>query len=290
VGVSGADEDPCPSDAALGRLDYGKVLFSRTSLAASRDTLRRQGARSALSRDGTWTFLRYDHQVRNDDDVATNFAVAVRDELCPSAGEPAAALDWRRIEKRRIPAARGAGLRNLIRLARANGVDLILLFYPTHVLLNEIRRACQGAEAHWNWLWQIVSIVNEEAGGDADAIQVRDYSGYGPLNGERIHANKPMFERSWQDAIHFNVEVGAAVFDRIYSQEGGDFGSRATVLNFDELIVTSEERRRAFLESNRWVPAEVAELARRVPSLPPVDSARRARLAAPIETIPPQPR
>jgi hypothetical protein len=266
VGVSGIDSVPCPSDDELSSVDYGKLLFSRTAFDASRDTLKQQRRLSAMTREGMWTYGRYDEQLQSEDQIVGNFALEFAAALCPAALDEPRPFDAARVD--RVPPAPGqaAGLRNLIRLALQNKVELVLLFYPTHVLFNEIERRCHSPEAHWNWLWQTVSLVKEEAGEGSPSIQVWDFFGYGPLNTERMHAGKPMRDRLWQDFGHFNVEIGTAAFDAIYLGRTG-YGTRVTVDNFDPLVARTEEERRAFLASNPWVSPELDELVRRTRAL-----------------------
>ena len=262
VGVSGVDSAPCPPDDELGRVDYGKLLFSRTALDASLDTLHQQHGNRAMSREGLWTFVRNDSRLQTDDEVIGNFASWFRVVLCPSVDAPPRSMDPARIIKAPPTPGQGAGLRQLIRLALARKVELVLLFYPTPVLLNESGRRCDGPESHWNWLWQVVSVADEEAGGETAQIQVWDFFGYGRLNTERLHAGKPMRDRLWQDFGHFNEEVGAAAFDAIFL---GDthYGARVTVGTFDQLVARTEEERQAFLAANAWVVPELNELVQR---------------------------
>jgi len=268
VGVSGVDSGPCPTDDQLAKADYGKLLFSRTALDASRDTLRRQGGVQAMTREGLWYYVRYDADLQTDNEIVGNFALEFRRALCPSADELPRPLDSTRITKAPLAAGQAAGLRNLIRLALQRKVELVLLLYPTHVLFNEIVRRCEGPEGHWNWLWQAVAVADEETGGLSPLIQVWDFFGYGPQNTERMHAGKPMRERQWQDFGHFNEEVGAAAFDAIFL---GDtrYGTRVTVANFDQVVARTEEERRVFLAANEWVLPELSELMRRARALPP---------------------
>jgi hypothetical protein len=267
VGVSGADGVTCPADRELEGVDYAKLLFSRTAVDASLDTLRRQGGKQAITREGSWSYLRYDNRLQGDDEMIGNFALEYRLALCPSADAPARAIDWTRITKAAPTVTQAAGLRHLIRVALAKKVELVLLFYPTHVLLNEIERRCIGPEAHWNWLWQVVSVVDQETGGRTDQIQVWDFFGYGPLNSERLHAGKPMRDRLWQDLGHFNNEVGAAVFDAVFS---GDtrYGTRVTVANFDQFVARTERERDTFLMTNEWFVPELIELVQRTRTIP----------------------
>ena len=272
VGVSGVDSPPCPSDDELSRVDYGKLLFSRTAFDASRDTLKQQGSPSAMTREGLWSYGRYDEQLQGDDQVVGNFALEFAGALCATAQDEPRPFDAARIDRAPPAPGQAAGLRNLIRLALRNKVELVLLFYPTHVLFNEIERRCHSPEAHWSWLWQAVSLAKEEAGDRSQLIQVWDFFGYGPFNTERMHAGKPMRDRQWQDFGHFNVEIGMAAFDAIYLGRTG-YGTRVTVDNFDELVARTEEERRAFLAANPWVGPELDELVKRTRTL--IEATRR---------------
>jgi len=264
--VSGIDSVPCPGDDDLSRVDYGKLLFSRTAFDASRDTLKQQGQPAAMTREGLWSYLRYDQQLQADDQIVGNFALEFAGALCPTAFDEPRPFDASRINRAPPAPGQAAGLRNLMRLALQNKVELVLLFYPTHILFNEIERRCHGPEAHWNWLWLAVSLAKEEAGPDSQGVQVWDFFGYEPWNTERMHAGKPMRDRLWQDFGHFNVEVGTAVFDAIYLGRAG-YGTRVTVDNFDALVARTEEERRTFLAVNPWVSPELDELVRRTRAL-----------------------
>jgi len=267
VGVSGTDSGPCPTDDELGGVDYGKLLFSRTALDASLDTLHQQHGNRAMTREGLWNFVRNDSRLQTDDQVIGNFALWFRGALCPSVDAPPRSMDPTRISKAPPPPGQDTGLRQLVRLALARKVELVLLFYPTHVLLNESGRRCDGPEAHWNYLWHAVAVANQEAHGDTEQIQIWDFFGYGPLNTERLRAGKPMRSRLWQDFGHFNTEVGSAAFDAIFS---GDthYGARVTAATFDQVVARTEEDRKAFLEANDWVVPELNELVQRARAMP----------------------
>jgi len=220
-----------------------------------------------MTREGLWYFDRYDDRLQTDDDqVAKNFAVVMQGTLCTSVTVSPTELDRGRLHKVAVARNQGTGLRNLIRLALERHVELILLFYPTHVLVSEAQRRCQGPEGYWNWVWQAVSITAQEAGNNSRQIQVWQFADYAPINGERIHAGKAARDRLWQDSIHFNEEVGAAAFDAIYSGQPR-YGARVTVENFDELIARREDERRQFLADNPWLPEEFDEIVKRARGL-----------------------
>lgn len=266
VGVSGVDEAACPSDALLSRADYGRLLFSRSAFEASRETVRLQGQGTTMTREGLWYFDRYDKRSQTDDHVTGDFGVVMQGRLCSSVSSNSRELDRQRLDRARVPRDEGTGLRKLIRLALERNVELVLLLYPTHVLLNEAERNCHGPEAHWNWVWRIISIVEQEAGGESRNVYVWQFAGYAPMNGERVHAGKPKRDRLWQDLIHFNEEVGVAVFDAIY-RGVPRWGARVTVENIDEVIARSEDERKLFLAHNPWVQPELEEIVWRARAL-----------------------
>jgi hypothetical protein len=72
-----------------------------------------------------------------------------------------------------------------------------------------------------------------------------------------------MAKRLWQDAGHFNHEVGSSVFDAIFSvgtAGSSSYGRRVSTREFDRLIADGENERRAFLAGHEWVQQELDEL------------------------------
>ena len=193
-----------------------------------------------------------------------NFANELRSHLC-KAPQRDRDFDARLVNRAKPPAAATAGLRNLVRSALKNGVRLILLVYPKHVLHYEMERRCGELEARWSELWKIISLVEEEAGPDSPLVEVWDFYGYGEFNAERVRAGIPMAKRLWQDAGHFNHEVGSAAFDVIFAGNVAGpsmYGRRVSTREFDHLIEESENERRAFLSAHEWVEQELDELTR----------------------------
>jgi len=277
VAISGTEEEACSPDSVEGGVDYGKLLFSRSAFDASRETVRLQRQGAQVTREGLWYFDRYAEHPQTEDEVARNFAMVAQDALCASVSVNSVALDPARLDRAAVARNQGMGLRSLIRLAVDRQIELVLLLYPTHVLLNEIRRSCMGPEAQWNWVWRILSIVDQEAGGNSREVQIWQFSDYAAMNGERIHAGKPARDRLWQDLAHFNVEVGAAAFDAIYLGTEG-YGGQVTRGNFDDLVARSEEQRRQFLADNPWVAQELDEVVLRARGLGGAAAPRRVKL------------
>ncbi len=252
-------ESPCSKYQNLGNVDYGNLLLSKAAFKASVETLRGQSGRQLSSADGTWTYKRYVDTYRSDDDVAMSFTESLKVRPCPSPRR-GRSLDYGLIDHSRPPAdATTAGLRNIIRLARQHNVQLILIDFPKHVLHYEQERECGRLEAYWSRLWQIASVVEEEAGPDARDIEFWSFVAYREINAERVHAGIAMRDRMWQDDGHFNPEVGKLAFDAIFGPHSA-FGYRVRTRDFDRIVAASEDERQAFLAKNPWVHEELDQL------------------------------
>ena len=204
-------------------MDYGRALFSRSALHASSQTLLQQDGRPFGTAEGLWYMERYNERMQSEDEVANQFARQLKVGMCDAPQPRPDPIDPAMIDRTPMAGDKGMGLRNLIRAALANDVELVLLLNPTHVLFNEIFRQCGAGISDWQYRWWIASVVDQEARDHSRLVRFWDFYSYGPLTGERLHSGKPMRDRLWQDAGHFNHEVGAKVFDAIY---GGapDFG------------------------------------------------------------------
>jgi len=265
LGVSGSAAEPCSSYANLGEVDYAKLLFSQNAVSASWETVRRQDGKPRVTAEGMWYFKRYEEKIRSDDDIAVNFANEIRSHLCKSRQQDRL-FDPKRVNRTKPPAdASTAGMRGIVRQAVQKKIQLILLVYPKHVLHYELERQCGEFEERWSQLWKLVSLVEEEAGPDSPLVEVWDFYGYRDINAERVRAGIAMPKRLWQDAGHFNHEVGAAAFDTIFSANRSGlsgYGRRVNTRDFDRYIDESESERRAFLLSHAWVKQELDELTR----------------------------
>jgi hypothetical protein len=258
---TGEREEACPSDTSFARPDYGKLLFSRSAVFASRETMRQQNRAADMTSEGLWLFHRNDDGQKADEEMAA----VLKKALCKLVPTGEVRLDRTRLQTAAVSAHEGASLRALIRLARIRHVELVFVFYPTHVLMSEAHRACQSAEAHWNALWRLVSIVDQE--GDPLRTQVWDFSGYVSMNAERFLDSKPTHEPLWREVLHFNEPVGAAALDAIYLGDP-NYGDRVTAGNFEDLVARREAERSQFLRDNPWVRQEIDTIARQVADSP----------------------
>jgi len=248
----------CTRYPNLGEVDYVKLLLSKNAFGAALETLRQQDSKDFFTADGMWSFRRYSESFRNDGDIMDNFAEGLIPHLCQSP-QRNRELDYGRIDRSKAPEGEStAGLRQIIRLALRKNIQLILIDFPKHVLSYEQDRECGRMEAYWSRLWRIASIVEEEAGSDSRQVELWNFYGYRDLNAERIRAGIAMPGRLWQDAGHFNVEVGEVAFDAIFGSDR-TFGRKVTTRDFDRLLAEGENERRAFLIKNSWVARELDE-------------------------------
>jgi hypothetical protein len=216
--------------------------------------------------------------MQSEDEVANQFARQLKVGMCDAPQPRPDPIDPAMIDRTPMAGDKGMGLRKLIRAALANDVELVLLLNPTHVLFNEIFRQCGAGISDWQYRWWIASIVDQEARDHSRLVRFWDFYSYVPLTGERLHSGKPMRDRLWQDAGHFNHEVGTKVFDAIYDG-APDFGVEVTVASFDRFVVAAENQRADFLARNPWVAPEIAEIVERARRLPP--AARRCASTSP---------
>ena len=156
-----------------------------------------------------------------------------------------------------------AGLRAVIRLARAQGTELAFVIYPKHALSLELDFACGDARARWRDIAAIAQAVAEESAQDANqhSAGVWVFDGYDALRAESVAGREPVY---WQDPEHFNFELGARMLATIYNGAGvGEpaFGARVLPGNVDDLYRQLLEQRQQYLAANAGFYGELRALA-----------------------------
>ena len=262
LGASGSAAASCAGYANLGDVDYAKLLLSQNALSASWGPVRPQDGKPPVTPQGTWYFKRFEEKLRNDEAIMVNLppncaateSAATGPRIRRPAGEPV-----------RPPAdASTAGLRGIVRLAWKES-QAGPVIYPSTCCTTKWK----DNAASWGALERIVEhrfAGRGKAGPDSPLIEVWDFYGYREVNAERVRAGKPMARRLWQDAGHFNHEVGAVAFDAIFpaGRAGSSaYGRKVSTRDFDRYIDDSESERRAFLPGHAWVQQELDELTRR---------------------------
>lgn len=104
-----------------------------------------------------------------------------------------------------------SGLQRMIRSAKEHGVELVLFAYPKHAYLLELDNFCGGQEAEWQAMKQTAAFIEAESAGQVRAWQ---FYGYNDITAEPVRKRRGY----WQDAKHFNFEVGNMMLDDMFGK------------------------------------------------------------------------
>jgi len=152
------------------------------------------------------------------------------------------------------------GLERIIRLAVAKGVELRIVAYPQHALGLELDFLCGTARAKWQALARIADLV-ERAGGAG--VQLWEFYGY---NGVLAEPVDPVRTRYWQDAGHFNYELGNLMLDEMFGSSRADrgaeppLGRQLTPSNVAASWRSLLRERAAFLQRNPGFRSDLDEI------------------------------
>ncbi len=107
-----------------------------------------------------------------------------------------------------------SGLQRMIATAKKHGVELVMFAYPEHAFLLELDNFCGGQEAEWQNMQQIAGFIDKESSGQARAWQ---FYGYNDVTAEPVRKQRGY----WQDAKHFNFEVGDMMLEDMFDKSRG---------------------------------------------------------------------
>ncbi len=256
VGGFGTKAVSCAAYSTLGQANYSKLLLSEAAFDASIYTLRHQSKQQFMTRDGGWSFKRFDNKHQDEAGVLASFFDDAHGYTCAS---PGSSFSADQIDLKPPPSDPStAGLRKLIRLAQEKHVQLVFVDFPKHVFMNELLRTCGGLRSYWQWVWTVSAIIEQEVGIDLQRVQFWSFYGYNQINGEPLRNDLKMSDRQWQDGGHFNTEVGQRMLDAIYGGVIG-YGYRPNTQQFLDLVHRSEKDRAAFVAANPWFKSEFSE-------------------------------
>ncbi len=261
-GLNGTSRYGCPSGTTLGRVEYGKLLLSRTALTGSIETLRGQERAPGFSDHGLWFYHRFDPALGSADAILNSRFIAELGTLrrnCRLGDRTAAAASFDRINRSKPGEHEGEGLRRVLRAALDNKMELAIIAYPWHVILNELVRLCDGPEFRWNNLYKMAQIVEQEVPATSNLISLWDFYDYTGAHAESVFDPIPMRDRVWQDLAHFNPEIGDRIIEEIFGTPSG-YGRRVAAADFAAQMRAVESRRQAFLDQNPKVRGELHKL------------------------------
>jgi hypothetical protein len=118
-----------------------------------------------------------------------------------------------------------SGLQRMISSAKAHGVELVLFAYPQHAYLLELATQCGRQEAEWQAMKRIAAFIDTESSGQVRAWQ---FYSYNDITAELVRKRRGY----WQDAQHFNFEMGNIMLEDMFGQARGGL-ALARPLNAD---------------------------------------------------------
>jgi hypothetical protein len=133
-------------------------------------------------------------------------------------------------------------LREVIRLCRAQGIQLQLLVYPYHAHLLEVIRITGHWPAFEAWKRAVVQILEEEGSHPIETIPFWDFSAFNAFTSEPVpEKNDRHSAMQWYwEAGHFKSELGGLMLNQMLKSDalGAGWGVRLTAENLDFHLAT----------------------------------------------------
>jgi hypothetical protein len=212
----------CKKFAKLGQLNRVELLLSKSSLRDSIKTVYQQkNGKPSHTLDGRFIYLRDEPGV--DDRFRGDFVIYKKQKPhCVKASTM-------HFNDAAANAADFSGLRRMIKIAKEHHIELVLFAYPRHAYFLEVDNQCGGQDAFWRAMKQIASIIETEA--EPDQVRAWQFYSYNEITAEPIG----MTTRYWQDAGHFNFEMGNMMLADMFGENtnGPKFGRQITTQSIE---------------------------------------------------------
>jgi hypothetical protein len=171
-------------------------------------------------------------------------------------------------------------VRQMVALAHAKDIDLVLVLSPAHARQVETYAAA-GLWAQWEqWKRSLVDINEAEAHRTGKPpFALWDFSGYNDATMERFPAAGDLTLMRWYyESSHFTPQLGERMLDRIGGAADAAFGVNLDSSNIGVRLLDTRGARERWRELNPGDAEEIAALARQGASLraPKRQSAPRA--------------
>jgi hypothetical protein len=163
-------------------------------------------------------------------------------------------------------------LRNVLALARTEGIELRIFISPHQARAYEIIRALGLWDKYLFWLREMVKIVDDVNTGRPcnEQVQVLDFGAYKPFNLDLTFIDvEPPLYRSYSDSFHYYTNTGKTIIGLVLAASAcNEQNSKiATVLSPDRIeqhIAAMEEARARFAAEHPDEVADVVALVRGV--------------------------
>lgn len=144
-----------------------------------------------------------------------------------------------------------SGLQRMIDSAKAQDVELVIFAYPKHAYLLELEMLCDRQEAEWHNMNQIAATIDAESDGEYKAWH---FYGYNDVFAQPVRKTKGL----WQDARHFNYEVGNLMLADMFDQSRSPTYARPLDMKYTDFL----RERAAYLRRHPEFRAEMRRVFR----------------------------
>lgn len=267
VAHSMPEEDCSRSTAAMDENRLSEVLVSPQAVQHSIKTLRSQHPRENQRHtpEGRYEFFRYDADAEGRARVLFRAYLAGKDcsedRLRRSLDHPAPPL---------VPDPTAqfdlSGLKRILGQMSGRDIQLKIVIYPRHVVGAEAEYLCGDGLERWHVMHRMAEYIEKHPPAAPASVEVWEFQGYGPSFAEPMGRGE---RNSWQDPIHFNVELGDILLDWMFgaiaveSDTVTGFGYRVSSATLGARYRWLSDQRASYLKAH---PEAWETLMRLVPS------------------------
>ena len=150
-------------------------------------------------------------------------------------------------------------LRDIIRIAHENNIELCMIMSPLHVYHYESLALRDLWQEFETWKRKCVMINTEESrAAGKDPFPLWDFANYNPYTTEDVPTaeNTDAVMKSYNDSAHFTIELGDKVLDRVYGVDSNvpetvvDFGVILSEDNIDEHLLIVRQAREQYANTH----------------------------------------
>lgn len=146
-------------------------------------------------------------------------------------------------------------LREMVSIARRDGVQLRLFISPEHAQLEEAAAMLGLWPVFEQWKRELVKIAGDD--GKNNPVQLWDFSGYNSITTDPPPtAESERTSRRFWDSHHYKKEVGDMILSRVFGVQDtgvripGDFGTRLTSRNIERRLKHIRDDQRLYRQTH----------------------------------------
>jgi len=226
--------------ASIGEFYPVDILFTYSALEYSYKTLTHQKERDAThSREGMFYYNRNKNP--------TNFFrqdLRSRNSFCKNK-RPLKSTGRSKLDK----TLDLSGLERMIRSAKEHDIELVFYVYPRHAFWMELDGQCRNQEVMWLQMKQIKEFIDSESRGQYPSWQ---FFGYNNVFAQPVRKTRGL----WQDAKHFNFEVGNLMLSDMFDNSKPPNYARPLDMKYSDFL----NERKAYLIRHPNFKAEMRKV------------------------------